>query len=412
MKHKIIFNDLTVAPAVKAAAKDALKKVDVYAYGEFYNEQSDFAREFGVVSLSSIVKQVQSNPDAEQIIVHIHSAGGDVNEGFAIHDFLVNSGKKVTTVIEGLCASIATVVSLAGSVRQMTKNSDYFIHNPWGDPFNMSGYTADDYAKRAEEIRQAEDKLLDFYALKTGADRATLADYMKQQTTFNADKALELKFITEVLDGVNAHASLGPIKNVSKNQIPMTVKDKMLKALNALAAVIKGEGEPEIKSLDLTKEDGTAIKVETQNTEPAVGDAVTINNEPAPDGDHKLSNGDTLVVAGGKITEIKKAEPAPDDADAKAKKEADEKAAADLAAIQAAAAEKDKEIAALKAKVQEQEDAMVKVTETLAKMKSNYQPDDKRVDPIKSKTSPDVNTLVGERVQERKAKLQPQPAKK
>lgn len=286
----------------------AMPKADIYIFGDIYNEQADFVSEWGIVSLSQVVKQVNQAREsgADELCVRIHSRGGDVTEGFAIHDFLKNSGLKVTTLIEGLCASIATVIALAGADRQMTSNSEFFIHNPWGDPFAMSGFTADDYEKRAEEIRQAENKLLDFYVAKTGADRELLSSYMKEETSLTADQALELKFITGVVNTINARASLGQPKTQFKD---MKETNKLKLAMQRISAFLDGKTD-KVVALDLTLEDGTAIVVETEEAEPKVGDAVTVNGEPAPDGEHKLPDGTILVTAGGKITEIKKADAA------------------------------------------------------------------------------------------------------
>jgi ATP-dependent Clp endopeptidase proteolytic subunit ClpP len=278
----------------------------IYIYGDIYNDQSEFAQKFGSVSVSQVAQQLNqaNNANAKEIIVHIHSRGGDVNEGFAIHDLLVTSGFHITTIIEGLCASIASVIALAGADRKMTSNSEFFIHNPWGEPDGMSGYTANDYAKRAYEIKQAEDKLLDFYVLKTGGDRELIAKMMEAETTLSATEAMEMKFITDIVQTINAKAYLNSNQNIfHKMKEVSTIKN----ALNRVLSFLDGKSN-NIVALDLTLEDGTPIVVETTESEPKVGDAVTINGEPAPDGEHMLSDGTMIVVAGGKIAEMKKIE--------------------------------------------------------------------------------------------------------
>jgi len=319
-----------ICPVIKAQVKNADANVKhVYIYGDICNEQSPYAAEYGIVSLSGVLKQLQSgDQDFTEIHVHIHTRGGDVVEGFAIHDLLVNTAKKVTTIIEGLCASIGTVISLAGSVRKMNKNSDFFIHNPWGEPWSMSGFTADDYEQRAEEIRQAENKILDFYVAKTGADRDTLATMMKEQTTLTADSALEFKFITEIVETVNAYASLGISQ---KQNTDMKNKNKAASLLARAMKFLKGE---DVKNLDLTKKDGTQIVVDTDESTPAVGDAVTVNGEPIADGDHLMSDDSTIVTAGGTIAEIKPAE-APADTTTTTETTTADTATADTAALQA-----------------------------------------------------------------------------
>jgi len=278
---------------------------DIYIYGDIYNEQSEMSKAFGVVSMSSVLSQLNQakKENADEIVVHIHSRGGDVNEGFAIHDLLVSSGFRITTIVEGLCASIASVIALAGTERKMMANSEFFIHNPWADPSTMSGFTADDYAKRAADIKVAEDKLLNFYVVKTGGEKETIANMMKVETSLTAEQALEMKFITDIVQTINAKAYL-PIKNKFHEMKEVsTIKNALSRVLSFL------DGNTiNVVALDLTLEDGTPIVVETEESEIKVGDAVTINGEPAPDGEHMLSNGTTIIVAGGKIAEIKMAE--------------------------------------------------------------------------------------------------------
>ena len=74
---------------------------------------------------------LDDHKDADLITVRINSRGGDVQEGWAIHDLLVNSGKKIKTIGEGKVYSIATIVFLAGTEREMMKNADGLIHNPF-----------------------------------------------------------------------------------------------------------------------------------------------------------------------------------------------------------------------------------------------------------------------------------------
>ena len=104
---------------------------NIYIYGEIgYGFQDSIASEYGYVTVKDVVKQLGSVGEAEEIIVHIHSNGGGVDEGFAIHDILRATGKKITTINEGMCASIATIILLAGDTRIATENSTTLIHFP------------------------------------------------------------------------------------------------------------------------------------------------------------------------------------------------------------------------------------------------------------------------------------------
>lgn len=340
---------------------------NLYLNGDIFNEPMKGSEEFGIVSLRTVKDFLAQNQEAEEIIVHLHSRGGDVNEGFAIHDALVSSGKKITVIVEGLCASIATVVFLAGSTRKMTENSEFLIHNPWIDPFSLffsgSATDADGLEAIAEDLRIAEDKLVSFYETKTGLDGQTIRDLMKEERKITADEALEMKFATEVVKTVKALAHFRPTASANT-----TAMSKEIKALSTrieswmkdLGKMLNLSTDP--KNLDVTCDDGTTLSVETEGEDVAVGDKVMKDGAAAPDGDYKLADGRTLKVAGGVVSEIVAAPPAQETPENK------------LNALI-------KENERLQAEIQERKEAEAEITknvtkleEVLAKVKSTYVP--------------------------------------
>lgn len=203
-----------------------------------------------VISSQKVTDFLNANADADEIIVHINSRGGSVDEGFAIHDLLVNSGKKITTRVEGQASSIASVVLMAGSVRQITENSTVMIHNPWINPTIMAGLEADEIIKIGNDMKQAETRILDFYVNSTGGTKDQIESFMKEETTFNADTAVELKFATEILKPVKALAFMNfkpnneTMKNLKELFAPLNAKiDELTGKLN-----IKAEAAPVVET--------------------------------------------------------------------------------------------------------------------------------------------------------------------
>lgn len=270
-----------------------MKTIDLYLYGEITSYEDP---QFGYIGLKHVVNTLNKYPDAEEVNVHINSPGGEVSEGFAIHDVLVNSGKKINTIVEGYCASIATVIFLAGSTRQITENSKFMIHNPWGI---IEGDT-DEISKYAEELAKVETLLIDFYNGKTGIDKKQLDELMKKETEYAAKEAVDLGFATELVSTVKALAIFNPSKKNSKMK---TKKTSLVARLSKAMKALSGE-EKTPKALSLEVEGGGMIEIETESDAPAVGDAVTVDGEPAPDGEHVLTDGRKVVTAEGKITEI------------------------------------------------------------------------------------------------------------
>lgn len=272
---------------------------------------------FSENSLRTVMKQVESVPDATEIHVNINSPGGEVTEGFAIYNYLTSQGVPVITRGVGLVASIATVVFLAGKKRELYENTQFLIHNPWtygeGDAATLE--------KKAEELRGIENQLLDFYANHTGTDKDTLRDLMNSDKMVSASIANELKFATDILTPVKAFAT---IKTQTKKETNMSKIGKIFK--EAFAA-LKAQGV--LLSEMVTTTDGTELEIEMAGATIAVGDTVTVNGEPA-EGTFELADGSTIVVVEGKITEMMKPESAMEHEDEEEKEKAQSDVIANL----------------------------------------------------------------------------------
>lgn len=277
------------------------KVLHIKLHGDVENVQAEGASEWGIVNLRTVQDAIDSMPDAEEIVVHIHSRGGDVDEGFAIHDALRATGKPITTITEGLCASIATVIFLAGSKRKMTSNSTFFIHCPW--TFGMGN--ADEIQKTADQLQAMEDKMLAFYVNKTGGDRDQISALMKEESSLTADKALELKFVTEIVDTMAAAFK----KKVYAKHTPKTTNE-MPKASDiakeVLALLTGNKTKAEVKNLDVKlKENEETLHVQTEGADIAIGDNVTYQGKATPEKTYDLADGRKVITdADSRIVDI------------------------------------------------------------------------------------------------------------
>ena len=255
----------------------------------------------------------------DNIELLLHCDGGEVNEGWAIVDKLRSTGKKITATIEGNCASMATVVLLAASERRAYPHASLLIHKPYYTEYTLAdAYRADDLESLAASLRDDEQKMLDFYVERTGADRAELEALMNEDKFIGMERAKELGFIQTIIPAASASAG-GPNSaksaawkqqnSITNNQNSMATKttkseDKSVlrKALAALAVAL-GLEAPQPVNYELNTESGDTITIDKPDGEdPAVGDSAS------PDGEHKMPDGKTIVIEDGKITEIRDAE--------------------------------------------------------------------------------------------------------
>jgi len=328
----------------------------IYIYGEIANIQDKESSDYGIVSLSSVVNAVNSQKEAEEFIVHIHSVGGDVYEGLAIYDFLNSLDKKVTTVNEGLTASIATVVYLAGEERQATPNSQLFIHNAW----TMTIGDADELAKQSEGLRKYNELISDIYVSKTNLTKEESLSLMKVETEFNSDQQVANGFATIKVEKLKAVAKI----NTNK----MNIKDSLKKISDDLGITKK-----EIKNVMLTLEDGTQIESSSEVAEPIVGDKLTMEDGTnVADAEHVLQSGFVVTTVDGIITEVAVVE--------------EEIAPVEEEVV--AASELEVEVSALKAELSELKNSINGQVESLESLK-NLIP---IIEKMNNSVSPEINT--------------------
>jgi len=133
---------------------------------------------------------------APKMRVEINSPGGDVFDGIAIYNALRNHPAHVTTRVDGLAASIASVIAQAGDHRIMMSASQMMIHNAWG----LAVGDTNDHADMSELLQQQDAVIAGIYAARSGRDAETFRALMNAETWLTTDRALEEGLADEVVD--------------------------------------------------------------------------------------------------------------------------------------------------------------------------------------------------------------------
>ena len=253
------------------------------------------------VTLESVRNQVLALGDIDVLNVDINSGGGDVTVGYAIHDYLKGLDVEVKTKAVGICASIATVIFLAGNERSMLPNAELMIHNPWIQPTAPMG--ASDLEELADYMRVEENKLANFYTSELGADKKTIEGLMDVETRMDLNQSKSIGFVNASSNQYRAVASikLNNVNNVNDMNDKQTSLLKDIKSL--ITKVVKGEEE--VKAAVITLEDGTSVYIDSEDGE-FVGKSIFVEEggEAAADGTYKLEDGREIVVVDGMITEL------------------------------------------------------------------------------------------------------------
>ncbi len=237
------------------------------------------------------------------IDLRLNCRGGSVSEGWAIYDKLRDSGKEIAVTVEGICASMATVLLLSAPKGKRTAmpNAELLIHDPYIPEYTLAdAYRAEDLRAIADSLEADTNKLLDLYVERTGADRAELQAIMDEDKRMSVSEAKRLGFIDEIK--VPSTAKESNNSNFKNMKEKVTVGKGWLDRILAKAGYAKMEDVPEVVNMELSTADGATLTIEREEGDPQVGDAAS------PDGEHVMPDGSTIVVAGGVITEIRPAE--------------------------------------------------------------------------------------------------------
>lgn len=142
----------------------------------------------------------------DNLDVRINSPGGYVMEGLAIYNAIIRQaakGRKVTTYIDGLAASMGSVIAMAGDDIVMADNALMMIHNPW----DCACGDAADLRRAADKLDMIRDQIVGIYAKQTGLDAETLIAMLDEETWMTSVEALAQNFITATEDAITVSAS-------------------------------------------------------------------------------------------------------------------------------------------------------------------------------------------------------------
>jgi chromosome segregation ATPase len=148
------------------------------------------------------------------LVLRVHSPGGSVLDGNAIFTALRQHPGGVTTHIDGLAASMASVIALAGEPVQMAGNALYMIHNVSGGMFG----DAEDLRRCADTMDKIQSTIERTYTAKTGLSRKRVKEMMDAETWMTASEAKELGFIDEITGDLDmaARFDLTKFKNAGE----------------------------------------------------------------------------------------------------------------------------------------------------------------------------------------------------
>lgn len=162
------------------------------------------------------------------ITVWINSPGGDCVAAAQIYNMLSAYKGNVTIKIDGIAASAASVIAMAGNTVLMSPVSMMMIHNPATIAFGDHN----EFAKAIEMLDEVKESIINAYVIKTGLSRTKLSHLMDSETWMNANKAIELGFADDVI-------SDGKIEDTSEATVMFSRKAVNNALFNKVAAKVQ-----------------------------------------------------------------------------------------------------------------------------------------------------------------------------
>lgn len=149
------------------------------------------------------IKSIKALGELKSLTIRINSYGGDVFAGQAIYSFLKSISAEKVVRVDGIAASIASVVAMAGDRVVVPKNAMVMIHNPW----SFAGGEAKDMRKVADLLDKLRDQIALVYADKTGKDLDELRSLMDEETWMTGEEAVDMGFADETGEEIQVAAS-------------------------------------------------------------------------------------------------------------------------------------------------------------------------------------------------------------
>lgn len=197
---------------IKSSAKTNF--AEIYIYGYIGNSIWD------EVNPKSLIDDLKAIEGLKKIEVHINSGGGSVYGGNAIYNALKMHDAEVDVYIEGLAASMASVIAMAGDNVYIADNSMIMIHDPW----TWADGNAEELRKIADQLDKAKKTLVKSYVKKTGLPDEDIENMMSQETYLDADEAIEMGFADHKTESIDIAACITGLdlswcKNLPKHLI-------------------------------------------------------------------------------------------------------------------------------------------------------------------------------------------------
>lgn len=166
------------------------------------------------------------------VTVAINSPGGDIFEGLAIYNMLLDHPGEIDVKVMGIAGSVASVIGMAGDTVRIARAAFFMVHNCW----TVGIGNRHDFAALAESMKPFDDTMADVYAQRTGGTSAAMQSLMDAETWLGGAASVEKGFADEIL---------------GNDQITHSGEGKNASAVRRMEAALRASGMPKAEAMRL-----------------------------------------------------------------------------------------------------------------------------------------------------------------
>jgi len=192
------------------------------------------------------------------VTIWLNSPGGDCIAASQIYSMLMDYKGDVTVKIDGIAASAASVIAMAGTKVLMAPTSLLMIHNP----MTMAFGDYNEMQKAIDMLDEVKESIINAYEIKTGMSRAKLSHLMDSETWMNANKAIELGFADDVLEDRKQCKDEMPAYAFSGKAAQVSLLNKLSRPVKPVKAEAEETAEETVVNPQLEEAEGTPVAAE------------------------------------------------------------------------------------------------------------------------------------------------------
>lgn len=170
------------------------------------------------IVLKEFLEDLEQIKNKKNITFRINSPGGELYAGISIYNRMKELKGTVTTIVDGLAASAASIIAQGGKIRKMCKGTQMMIHS--ASCFIFGNYNIQDLEQAVKRIKSANDSVIEIYMDATGKDRESIEKMVRDTTWMGTDTAIKNGFADEI--------------DEQEEEVEMSLTDKNILMVNGI----------------------------------------------------------------------------------------------------------------------------------------------------------------------------------